>query len=31
MAFLFTLLILVIVIVGSLWVMHNMNVNMMTH
>ncbi|WP_124983308.1 cytochrome o ubiquinol oxidase subunit IV [Ralstonia solanacearum] len=31
MAFLFTLLILAIVIVGSLWVMHNMNVNMMTH
>lgn len=30
MAFLFTLLILAIVIVGSLWVMHNMNANMMT-
>ena len=31
MAFLFTLLILAIVIVGSLWVMHNMNANMMMH
>ncbi|KHK54140.1 MULTISPECIES: cytochrome o ubiquinol oxidase subunit IV [Ralstonia] len=30
MAFLFTLLILAIVVVGSLWVMHNMNANMMT-
>lgn len=30
MALLFTLLILAIVIVGSLWVMHNMNANMMT-
>ncbi|MFN7608357.1 MAG: cytochrome o ubiquinol oxidase subunit IV, partial [Ralstonia sp.] len=28
--FLFTLLILAIVVVGSLWVMHNMNANMMT-
>jgi cytochrome o ubiquinol oxidase operon protein cyoD len=26
---LFTLLILAIVVVGSLWVLHNMNVNMM--
>lgn len=29
MAFLFTLLILFIVLAGSLWIMHNMNANMM--
>ena len=31
MAFVFTLLILFIVLAGSLWVMHNMNANMMLH
>ena len=27
----FTALILLIVVAGSLWIMHNMNVNMMAH
>ncbi|WP_114191545.1 cytochrome o ubiquinol oxidase subunit IV [Edaphovirga cremea] len=30
-AFLFTVMIILIVVVGSLWIMYNLNINMMVH
>ncbi|MBW7982082.1 cytochrome o ubiquinol oxidase subunit IV [Enterobacillus tribolii] len=30
-AFIFTILIIAIVVVGSLWIMYNLNINMMVH
>ena len=31
MAFIFTIVIVVILVVGSLWIMHNLDYNMMDH